>query len=482
MARDLAEAARAEDEQGGAGHSHSETREEHRGQPLAEEGRGQEGDHDGRRADREQGGDGHPRQWHGREVADLVAGHRGSAGKQGTQVPRVPERRVDPKPAARGPRSLSERSAGEQAGRRDGQARPAHEQRAHGGVARQNRHGRARRAPRDRGERNERETDEHGAGSIRDGPAVNRNRDRRIVMTRIGFIGVGTMGLPMAKNLVKKGFAVTAYDVNPDAVKGAAASGMTAAASAAEAVATADIVITMLPYSPQAEAVYTGDGGVLAAARKGTLCVDMSTIDPAVSRRIAAAARERGVRFIDAPVSGGVPRATDGTLAIMVGGSHEDFAEALPALSAMGANIFHVGPVGSGEVVKLCNNLIAGVAAVAVSEAFRIAEGFGVDPKVLTDVIAKSSGNTWLMENMHPVPGLVGKAPSSRDYAPGFTTDLMAKDLGLAVNAARELLVPVVLGPAAQQALQLASSHGLGRNDFSSVYMFLIASSREAPV
>src|SRR5712692_7465673 len=483
MARDLAGAARAEDEQGGAGHSHPETREEHRGQPLAEERRGEEGDHDGRRADREKGGDGHPRQRHRREVADLVAGHRGSAVKQGTQVRRVPERRVDQAPAAaRGPCSLSERGAGEQAGRRDGQARPAHEQRAHGGVARQKRHGRARRAPRDRGERNERETDEHGAGSIRDGPAVNRNRDRRIVMTRIGFIGVGTMGLPMAKNLVKKGFAVTAYDVNPDAVKGAAASGMTAAASAAEAVATADIVITMLPSSPQADAVFTGDGGVLAAARKGTLCVDMSTIDPGVSRRIAAAAAERDVRFIDAPVSGGVPRATDGTLAIMVGGAAEDFAAALPALQAMGANVIHVGPVGSGEVVKLCNNLIAGVAAVAVSEAFRIAEGFGVDLKVVTEVISKSSGHTWLMENMHPVPGLVGKAPSSRDYAPGFTTDLMAKDLGLAVNAARELRVPVVVAPAAQQALRLASSHGLGRKDFSSVYMFLRASSREAPV
>jgi 3-hydroxyisobutyrate dehydrogenase len=138
--------------------------------------------------------------------------------------------------------------------------------------------------------------------------------------------------------------------------------------------------------------------------------------------------------------------------------------------------------VGSGEVAKLCNNLIAGVAAVAVSEAFRIAEGFGVDVKILTDVISKSSGNTWVMEHMHPVGGLVAKAPSSHEYAPGFTTDLMAKDLGLAVNAARELRVPVVVAPAAQQALRLASAHGLGKKDFSSIYMFLRASSRDAPV
>jgi len=301
-------------------------------------------------------------------------------------------------------------------------------------------------------------------------------------MTRIGFIGVGTMGLPMAINLVRKGFAVTAHDTNADAVRAAAAAGMRAAASAAEAVAASDIVITMLPSSPHVETVYTGDGGVIAAAREGTLCVDMSTIDPAVSRRLAAAAGERGLRFIDAPVSGGVPRATDGTLAIMVGGATADVEEARPALSAMGANVIHVGPVGSGEVVKLCNNLIAGVAAVAVSEAFRIAEGFGVDPKTVTEVISKSSGHTYLMEHMHPVPGLVARSASSNGYQPGFMTDLMCKDLGLAVDAARSLRIPVFTAPAAQQVYRLASSHGLGRKDFTSVFTLLKPSSDQAPV
>src|SRR5262249_34975686 len=226
----------------------------------------------------------------------------------------------------------------------------------------------------------------------------------------------------MAKNLVKKGFTVTAYDLNAEAVRAAAAAGMTAAASAAEAVAGMDIVITMLPSSPRVEAVYMGDGGVLAAARRGTLCVDMSTVDPAASRRVAGAAPERGPRFLDAPVSGGTPRATGGTLAIMVGGAPEDFQAAPPAPHALGAHAIHVGRVGSGEVAKLCNNLIAGVAAVAVSEAFRIAEGFGVDLKVVTDVISKSSGNTWLMEQMHPVPGIVARAASTNGYAPGFMT------------------------------------------------------------
>jgi 3-hydroxyisobutyrate dehydrogenase len=301
-------------------------------------------------------------------------------------------------------------------------------------------------------------------------------------MTRIGFIGVGTMGLPMAANLAAKGFAVIAYDRSPEAMAAAAGTGLERAASVAEAVTAADLVVTMLPSSPQVEAVYAGDGGVLAAARKGTLCVDMSTIDPAVSRRVAAAAATRGVRFIDAPVSGGVPRATDGTLAIMVGGAPEDFQEALPALQAMGANVIHVGPLGSGEVAKLCNNLIAGVAAVAVSEAFRIAEGFGVDPRVVTEVISKSSGHTWLMEHMHPVPGLVARAASTGGYKPGFMTDLMCKDLGLAVDAARGLRVPLFVAPAAQQVYRLASSHGLGRQDFTSVYTFLKPSSDQAPV
>jgi len=290
------------------------------------------------------------------------------------------------------------------------------------------------------------------------------------------------MGLPMATNLHKKGFAVIAYDLDPEAVKAATAAGVTAAASAAEAVAGADLVITMLPSSPHVESAYTGDGGVIAAARRGTLCVDMSTVDPAVSRRVAAAAAERGLRFIDAPVSGGTPRAIDGTLAIMVGGAPADFQAALPALQAMGANVIHVGPVGSGEVAKLCNNLIAGVAAVAVSEAFRIAEGFGVDPRVVTEVIAKSSGNTWLMEHMHPVPGLVARAASTNGYAPGFMTDLMCKDIGLAVDAARSLRIPLFVAPAAQQVYRLASSHGLGRRDFTSVYTFLKPSAGTAPV
>jgi 3-hydroxyisobutyrate dehydrogenase len=299
---------------------------------------------------------------------------------------------------------------------------------------------------------------------------------------KVGFVGTGTMGQPMVNNLIKKGFGVVAYDIVPACVEAAVELGATACGSAADAARQSDLVVTMLPSSSHVETAYLGPGGVLEGVAKGRLCVDMSTIEPAVSRRVAARLGERGVRFIDAPVSGGVVGAERATLAIMVGGDAADVEEARPALAAMGANIIHVGPVGAGEVAKLCNNLIAGVAMVAVSEAFRIAEGFGVDPKILTSVISKSSGNTWAMEQGHPVPGMVPTAASNRDYAPGFMTDLMAKDLGLAVNAARELRVPVVVAPAAQQVLRLASSHGYGRKDFSSVYAFLKPSSGGAPV
>ena len=299
---------------------------------------------------------------------------------------------------------------------------------------------------------------------------------------KIAFVGTGTMGGPMLANLINKSFAVTAYDVVPAALDRAVQAGAKAAGSAAEAARGADLVVTMLPSSSHVETAYLGKGGVAEGVASGKLCVDMSTIDPTVSRRVAEALRAKGVRFIDAPVSGGVPKAVDGTLAIMVGGDARDVEEARPALTAMGANIIHVGPVGAGEVAKICNNLIAGVAAVSVSEAFRIAEAFGVDHKILTDVISKSSGNTWVMEAAHPVPGMVPRAASSRDYEPGFMTDLMAKDLGLAVNAARELRIPVIVSPAAQQALRLASSHGLGRKDFTAIYQFLKPSDGQAPV
>lgn len=299
---------------------------------------------------------------------------------------------------------------------------------------------------------------------------------------KVGFVGTGTMGLPMLTNLIRAGHSVTAFDAAPAALEAAVARGAARATSAAQVAAQVEMLVTMLPSSSHVEAAYLGAGGVLEGAQSGLLCADMSTIDPGVSRRVAAALAAKAVRFIDAPVSGGSIGAQNATLAIMVGGAAADLERARPALSAMGANIIHVGEVGAGEAAKICNNLITGVAAVAVSEAFRIAQGLGVDPAILTEVISKSSGNTWVMQKAHPVPGIVESAPSTLNYAPGFMTDLMAKDLALAVGAARDLRIPVFVAPVAQQLLRLASSQGLGRQDFTAVYKLLAASEGDAPV
>jgi 3-hydroxyisobutyrate dehydrogenase len=220
---------------------------------------------------------------------------------------------------------------------------------------------------------------------------------------KVGFIGTGAMGRPMARNLVAKGFTVVAYDVEPAALAAARTLGARAAASAAAGAEESEVVVTMLPSSPHVEAAYLGAGGVLEGIAPGRLCVDMSTVDPGTSRRLASRLGERGVRFIDAPVSGGVSGAESGTLAIMVGGAPRDLEDARPVLAAMGAHIVHVGAVGAGAVAKLCNNLIAGVVTVAVSEAFRIGEGFGVDARVLTDCPPRSAScSDWSARRRRP--------------------------------------------------------------------------------
>lgn len=292
-------------------------------------------------------------------------------------------------------------------------------------------------------------------------------------MTSIGFIGLGNMGLPMAANLLKAGYRVQAYDVRREAVDAVVGRGAAAGRSAAEVAGRTDVVVTMLPNSPDVEAAYLGAKGVLEGARSGLVCVDMSTIDPATTRRVGERLAASGVRLVDAPVSGGVPRAVDGTLTIMVGGEAELVESVRPILSAMGANVIHVGPLGAGEVVKICNNLLAGVAMVAAAEAMTIGMRAGVDPKVLHEVIRKSSGNCWSLEQNCPVPGLVPKSASNNGFAAGFMTDLMAKDLSLARAAARDLGVTCFTGTLAHELYTLASRHGLGRKDFSAVIQLL---------
>ena len=300
-------------------------------------------------------------------------------------------------------------------------------------------------------------------------------------MTRIAFIGVGNMGLPMLRNLLVAGHEVRAYDVSSEALAEAVRAGAGEAASLADAVATAEMVITMLPEGRHVRAVYLGDGrdarggndGIIGHAPREALLADCSTIDVASAREVAAAASGAGYEMIDAPVSGGVAGAAAATLTFMVGGSAAGFERARPILAAMGRNVAHVGGPGHGQAAKICNNMMAGIAITGASEVFCLGEALGLDPKKLYDVLSTSSGQTWMMDHMHPVPGIVEAAASNRDYAPGFKAALMAKDLGLAQSAAADTGTSTPLGAEAAALFRILCRNGVGELDCSAVYKLL---------
>ncbi len=287
--------------------------------------------------------------------------------------------------------------------------------------------------------------------------------------SKIGFIGVGTMGKFMATNLLKRHYAVTAYDLNPAPIEDLREFGIESAPSCAEAAAAGDVVITMLPSSPHVEEAVLGATGALKGMRPGTVLIDMSTIDPLVSRSVARAVEAAGFRMLDAPVSGGMVGARDATLTIMVGGPADLFEECKPILEAMGTNVIHCGDNGMGEVVKVVNNLIAGVSMAVVAEAYTIGVQAGADPKIMYDVISKSSGSCWSHDKVLPYAGVVPTAPVNDDFAPGFMVDLMRKDLGLAMSAAKGVKAPALLASVAHELFGAASNLGYGRRDMSAV-------------
>jgi 3-hydroxyisobutyrate dehydrogenase len=289
-------------------------------------------------------------------------------------------------------------------------------------------------------------------------------------MARIGFIGLGNMGAPMAANLIKAGHQVTGFDVVPKAVEALVEKGGHAAASAADAAATGELVITMLPAGAQVRSVYLGEGGVLANARKGALLIDCSTIDVETARAVAVAAAEAGYDMLDAPVSGGMAGAEAASLTFMVGGEAEIFARAQPVLAAMGRTIVHAGPAGNGQAAKICNNMILGVSMIAVCEAFSLAERLGLPAQTLFDITAKSSGQCWALTSYCPVPGPVPSSPANRDYEPGFTAAMMLKDLRLAQQAAGATAAPTPLGAAAANLYQMFVDDGAAGLDFSGIY------------
>jgi 3-hydroxyisobutyrate dehydrogenase len=279
---------------------------------------------------------------------------------------------------------------------------------------------------------------------------------------KIGFVGLGNMGAPMAHNLLKAGHAVNVFDLNAQAVQALVDAGAKAAGSPKAAVADVECVITMLPAAAHVRSVLTG-------IAKGVTIIDSSTIDPASVKAFAELAAQHGNAFVDAPVSGGTGGAAAGTLTFMVGGSAAVYEQVKPVLSAMGKNIVHCGDTGTGQVAKICNNLVLGITMAGVAEAMSLGAALGIDPKVLGGIINTSTGRCWSSDTYNPFPGVIETAPSSRGYTGGFGTDLMLKDLGLATDAAKQVRQPVYLGALAQQLYQSMSIKGAGRLDFSAV-------------
>ena len=289
---------------------------------------------------------------------------------------------------------------------------------------------------------------------------------------RIAFIGLGHMGAPMAVHLYQAGHDVQAFDLAPAACATAQAAGLTLAASSAAAVQDAEIVISMLPASPHVERLYLGtegSGALWPHIAKGALVIDSSTIAAATSQKVAAALESAGIAFIDAPVSGGVGGAVAGTLTFMVGGAAAHLEQARPILEAMGTHLLHAGPVGAGQTAKICNNMLLGILMLGTSEAMALGVANGLDPKVLAEIMRRSSGGNWALEKYNPYPGVHDNAPASKGYAGGFGTDLMLKDLDLSQENAAAMRASTPLGGLARALYAAHSLAGHGREDFSSV-------------
>jgi len=292
-------------------------------------------------------------------------------------------------------------------------------------------------------------------------------------MARIGFIGLGNMGLPMAQNLIKAGHQVEGVDVNPAAIEKLKAAGGASVETAKIAAARADMVITMLPSGKEVREVYLGAGGIIEDANSGTLLIDCSTIDVETARAVNQAAGERGLEVVDAPVSGGVAGAENATLTFMVGGSEAGFSRAGPVLRQMGKAVIHTGPSGNGQAAKICNNMMLGISMIGVCEAFVLAERLGLAADKLFEVSSQSSGQCWSLTNYCPVPGPVPGSPANRGYQAGFTAAMMAKDLRLAQAAAQGVDAPTPLGAQARQLYSLFTNGGHGALDFSAIIKML---------
>ena len=286
-------------------------------------------------------------------------------------------------------------------------------------------------------------------------------------MARIAFIGLGHMGGGMAPNLAKAGHAVLAFDLVSEAVDKAVAAGCSAAASAADAVRRAEVVITMLPAAQHVRTVYEND--VAPNALPGSLLIDCSTIDVASAREVGCGLEELGFDFVDAPVSGGIAAAAGGALTFMVGGSDKAFERAHPILEPMAKAVIHAGHLGSGQAAKICNNMILGATMIATCEAFALAQKLGLDLQTFFDISSKASGQSWSMTSYCPVPGVGPETPADHDYDGGFASALMLKDLKLAMDAAKHTGAYTPIGGEAEELYQRFVDRGGGTKDFSAI-------------
>lgn len=283
---------------------------------------------------------------------------------------------------------------------------------------------------------------------------------------KIAFIGLGAMGRPMAKRLLGAGYSLTAFDVSAEALNDAAACGAKVAANPAEAVSGAEIVCTSLPNAAILQDVLLGESGVIHGIRPGTLVIDLSSVEPHTSQALAARFAEKETALIDAPVSGGVSGAEAGTLTIMAGGGAEDVARADVVFKHLAKKVVHVGPVGSGQAMKLVNNLLLGINMAAVAEALTLGCKLNLKPETMLEVIGQSSGRSYALE-AKAAPFIF-----KRNFAPGFAVELQYKDLELAVSTAKKLTVPLLLGNLSQQLYEIAKGNGQGREDISSIIKF----------
>lgn len=286
----------------------------------------------------------------------------------------------------------------------------------------------------------------------------------------IGFIGLGNMGLRMANNLESKGNKLKVYDINTSAATKLKA---TVCKSPKEVAENSSVIITMLPNSKAVREAVLSDNGVLKALKPGSSIIDCSTIEPRAAQELGQIAAEKGVKFLDAPVSGGIKGAEAATLTFMVGGKKDCLAQVEPILLKMGSKVLYCGESGAGQVAKLCNNLILAVTMIATCEGMHLGAKLGLDPKLLASVVNTSTGRSWSSDAYNPVPGVMDNVPSSNNYQPGFSVQLMSKDLNLAEDAATQCNAPIPLGAISSQIYRTMCSNGFKDKDFSSVYAFL---------